>query len=288
MTGAPHYKYFIRSKWSGRVETPAAIGAKFLETLDALSRIDPIFSGWLIADHPNQKSGDLMTDSLNIRATPLASARLRIAEIIENYVVRDDFNERDPDCGYHAFAATSELDGPRVANMSIYTGGKYYNGCTNFEFGRRHMEPPDLTIVAYPLFKSALLAINAVWRMPWACAQAFRSGTISVPGAEVVPGMVGTRIDSITQVPLDPTFPKSTFHIPWIAYLSAEHAAGVAVTRDIFTERTPDGGLLLSATTDRLDPMNPEHVRRARIIAEVMIARFDASSGLSRSAQAHQ
>lgn len=58
MTGAPHYKYFIRSKWSGRVETPAAIGAKFLETLDALSRIDPIFSGWLIADHPNQKSGD--------------------------------------------------------------------------------------------------------------------------------------------------------------------------------------------------------------------------------------
>jgi len=81
MTREPHYEYFIRSKWRGRVETPAAIGAKFLTTLDALSRIDPILSNWLIADHPNRKSGDLMVDNLNIKATPVASARPRIAGI---------------------------------------------------------------------------------------------------------------------------------------------------------------------------------------------------------------
>jgi hypothetical protein len=105
---------------------------------------------------------------------------------------------------------------------------------------------------------------------------------------EIVPGLVATRIDSVAQVPLDPTFPDSIFQIPWIAYLSAEHAAGVALTPDILTERTPDGGLLMSATTDRLDPDNPEHVRRSRIIAEVMIARFDTSSDKSRSVQARQ
>jgi len=88
-----------------------------------------------------------------------------------------------------------------------------------------------------------------------------------------VPGLVGTRIDSVARLPLDPTFPYSIYHIPWIGYLSAEHAAGVSLTRDIVTKRTPDGGLLMSAATDRLDPDNPEHVRRARIIAEVMIAR---------------
>jgi hypothetical protein len=44
----------------------------------------------------------------------------------------------------------------------------------------------------------------------------------------------------------------------------------------------------MSATADRLDPDNPEHVRRARIVAEVMIARFDASSGESRTAEARQ
>ena len=88
-----------------------------------------------------------------------------------------------------------------------------------------------------------------------------------------MPGLIATKIVSVERVPLDLTFPYSVFHIPWIAYLSAEYAAGVALPCDILTERTPDGGLLMSATTARLDPDNPEHVRRARIIAETMIAR---------------
>jgi hypothetical protein len=94
--------------------------------------------------------------------------------------------------------------------------------------------------------------------------------------------LIGTRIDSVEQVPLDPTFPYSIFQIPWIAYLSAEHAAGITLPRDILTERTPDGGLLMSATTERLDPDNPEHVRRARMIAEVMIARMGANGRTSQ------
>ncbi len=53
MTKEPYYDYFIRSEWRGRVETPAAIGTKFLNTLDALSQIDPIFSNWLVAEFPN-------------------------------------------------------------------------------------------------------------------------------------------------------------------------------------------------------------------------------------------
>jgi hypothetical protein len=146
----------------------------------------------------------------------------------------------------------------------------------DFKFGSG--SGPDLTIVSYPLYKAALLAINAIWRAPWTCAQAFRCGTISV-SIEFAPGVMATQIKGVTQVPLDPTFPYSIFHIPWIAYLSAERAVGVTVTREIPTERTPDGGLLMSATTDRLDPMNREHLWRARIIAEVMMARAREASG---------
>jgi hypothetical protein len=287
MTNEPYYEYFIRSEWDARVETPAAIGAKFLKTLDALSGIDPILSDWKIADFPNPSSGDDVTDTLNIKTIPLASARPRIAEIIENYVVRDDAYEPYPDDGYHAMATTREIGGPRVANVVVNAGSKYNCGDTDFGFGRRFIEPADLTIVTYPLFKAALLAINAVWRAPWACAQAFGPGTIAVR-REIAPGVEGKRIEIVTQLPLDPTFPYSAFHIPWIAYLSADHAAGVTLTRDILTERTPDGGLLISAATGRLDPDNPEHVRRARIIAEAMIVRFDASSGESRSVKARQ
>ncbi len=39
-----------------------------------------------------------------------------------------------------------------------------------------------------------------------------------------------------------------------------------------------DGGLLMTATEERLDPTNPEHLERARILAEIMIARTGLSS----------
>jgi hypothetical protein len=38
MTTQPNYTYSLRSKWPGRVETPAAIGAKFVNMLDAFER----------------------------------------------------------------------------------------------------------------------------------------------------------------------------------------------------------------------------------------------------------
>jgi hypothetical protein len=166
--------------------------------------------------------------------------------------------------------------------MHLEAGGRD-GGSTDLKFGRS-LEPTDPTIVTYPLYKAALLAINALWRPRWACAFAFRVDTISVPHAEVAPGVVGTRIDSAVAVPLDPTFPYSVFHIPWIAYLSAADAIEVTLPRDILTERTLDGGLLMSATTDRLDPDNPEHVRRVRILADLMIARL-GSNGEAQASQ---
>jgi hypothetical protein len=285
VTTEPYYVYSIRSQWRGRIETPAAIGAKFVNMLDALSRIDPIFRDWILSDFPNPSSGDAITDFSNIKLVSLSAARPRITEIIEDNVVLDDARKPSPDDGYTGIAVGGELNSPREVHIRLTAGGEY-EGSTDLEFGR--FTAPDLTIVTYPLYKAALLAINAVWRAPWACAYAFRCGTISVPGVEIAPGVVATKIEGVTRVPLDPTYPYSVFHIPWIAYLSAENAAGIALTRDILTERTPDGGLLMSATTDRLDPMNPEHVRRARILAEVMIARFGTSSGSIRTAKASQ
>jgi hypothetical protein len=68
-------------------------------------------------------------------------------------------------------------------------------------------------------------------------------------------------------------FPYSRFHIPWFVYLSSPLASGLQTPEEIRGERTPDGGLLMTATEERLDPTSPEHLRRARILAELMIAR---------------
>jgi len=104
-------------------------------------------------------------------------------------------------------------------------------------------------------------AISAIWSPPWACATAFEVGYDKAP---LFPGAS--------------LFSYSRFHIPWLAYLSAPAARGLELPTEILTERTPDDGLLMTATEERLDPTNREHLWRARILADTLIARTDYSS----------
>jgi hypothetical protein len=260
MMTSVNYRYSVRCSWLGPAgEKPAVTGAKFLQTLDALSSIDPLFAGWQFTGSwqiPEEHRSEFV---------PLAAGRKRIVEIVESGVYIDDFNKHCPEYG-HSVHAVAGARGARHVAFTASTKRQSFD----LSFGEYDISS-DLSIVTYPLFKVALLAINAVWHTQWACAQAFRTDYVSVP-MDFGAGIPAFRIDSLPKVPLDPTFPESIFHVPWIGYLSAERAASLTLGRDILIEHTPDGGVLLSATTERLDPTNPEHVRRARILAETMIA----------------
>jgi len=259
-----NFDYLIRSDLRASPGCPASLGAKFVETLDALGSIDPtIFTNWKVMDLPR------------IKSYPLALVRMRIADIIENNVTRDDFGRPEEYYGYSAVAFTSNPINSRKIDLCIKAGGQS-KGETWLQTGDWQVLP-DPAIVTYPLFKAALLAINAIWPPIWACACAFRSDTVRVP--ETYPGGVqGYRLESLPMLPNDPTFKDSVFHIPWIGYLSAPLATGIALPREITTEQTADGGLLMIVTTDRLDPENPEHLRRARLIVETMLARTGYST----------
>jgi hypothetical protein len=240
--------YYIRSDLPPDAQSPASLGSKFLETLDALGRIDStVFPNWEVMDFRAR-------DSL-----PLAAARPRIAAMIENNVKRDDFRRPQPERGYTAGAFISNVMKSRGISLRIHSGGNV-RGNTWLETGDWDVLP-DPAIVTYPVYKAALLAINAIWPGHWACAQAYRLGYDKVP---LIPGV--------------PLFPYSRFHMPWLAYLSAPLAAGIELPPEIMTERTPDGGLLTIATEERLEPTNPDHLRRAQILAETMIARTGYSS----------
>jgi hypothetical protein len=243
------FDYGIRSTWQGYFESPASIGEKFIHTLDALSRLDPIFANWQVMDR-HRKS-----------FVSRAEAQARIAAITEGNVTRDDFGEPDPVYGYHATATTDGFGNARRATLRVDAGGTRYCG-TRLEFGEWKV-PPDPAILTFPLFKAALLAVNTIWLAPWACAYAFRVDYFETP---LSPGA--------------PLFPYSLFHIPWIAYLSAPLIVRLSLPADIFTERAADGGLLLSATQEQLDPTNPEHLRRARILAEILMKRTGHSSSI--------
>ncbi len=249
------FDYYIRTHLARSEGSPRSIGDRFIRTLDALSESGPsIFANWEITDHSTKSS------------VPLAAARSRIATMVENNVARGELGEPDPDYGYDVWAFTRVDDRSREIHLWIKAGGKHAGhvwlrtGAYNF--------PVDLSIVTFPIFKAALLALAANWTLPWNSAHAFRSNYAMVP----VHGGAGYKLESRPMLPQEPTFPRSPFEIPWIGYLSAALSAGLRLSPEIATERVLDGGLLMIATKDRLDPDNPEHLRRARIIAETMIA----------------
>lgn len=236
------FNYSIRSELPAHPESPASLGAKFLTTLDALSGIDPIFSNWLVMKY--RPAAD---------SFPLATVRPRIAAIIENNVHRDDLGAPQPDEGYTLGAYTETPGDTRSVHLRINDGGDKQKGDTHLELGG-FASASDLAVVTYPLYKAALLAINTSWPPPWACAYAFQVDYFDEP---LAPGA--------------PLFPYSKFHIAWIGYLSAPLAKGLALPPEILTERTVDGGVLMTAVEERLDPTNIEHLRRARILAETMV-----------------
>jgi hypothetical protein len=77
-------RFTIHYRLPRRQETPAVIGAKLPDSLDALSRIDPLFTDWKILD------------PLAMASLPLAIARTRISTIVENNIVRDDYDQPEP------------------------------------------------------------------------------------------------------------------------------------------------------------------------------------------------
>jgi hypothetical protein len=252
------FSYAIHSRLPKNPESPASVGTKFVRTLDALTNIDPsVFKNWEVMDLPARDSA------------PLAAVRSNIGPVVEKNVSRDQLGTPEPHYGYHAVAYTGNVSKPRYVSLRITAGGTR-NGEIWLDAGYlRVAADPD--IVTYPIFRSALLAISTFWPAPWAYAYVRRVGHVAVP-IEVGPdGVQAFRIESPRQVPTDPAFPKE-FHIPWLTHLSAKLAADLMLVPEILTERTPDGGLLMTATEDRIDPDNPEHLRRARIIAETMIA----------------
>jgi hypothetical protein len=264
------FDYGIQSDLPARPESPASLGARLLDTLDALTRIDPhIFTNWRIPVIPDaewlidevERSG-VAAAIEKTETYSLQAARPGIAAIVEKNVARDDLREPDLTYGYSLVAHAGPGGEPRHMQLWIRAGGRV-GGSTWLQTGD-YKVLPDPALVTYPLFKAALLAINAIWPGTYAYAYANRTDYEKppFPGAE--------------------PFPFFGFHIPWLGYLSAPLASGLALPPEILTERTPDGGLLMSATEERLDPTVPEHWRRARMIADIMVARkSDSKSGRS-------
>ncbi|WP_158917390.1 Imm52 family immunity protein [Caulobacter sp. S45] len=248
--------YSIESVWLDRTENPKFIGEKFIATLNSLSRGNQIFRNWGVSDVPESHDLAALEDAHNIS---LDQASENITDFVKGHIhYYEDTNQLDKDFGYDLLAFNNfeedENTNPKDLIVAITAGAKFKNRA-NFMAGGYWMEP-DPSVVTFPIFSLAIRTLIRIWAPTWANARAggWNDAAGSIPSA--YKALWGQH-----------------FLAPWMSYLSAPLAEGLHPPPDILAERLSDGGLLMIATEDRLDPTNPEHMRRAKLLADIMLQR---------------
>jgi hypothetical protein len=237
--------YPILSLWKSDELTPPEIGARFLAMLQQLDPLSPAMSNWMLGDRPNFKG------------VALADVAPAMTAFVEHNIWRGDFDEPEPIDGYCLIATGSAVPQEFGASDSInitVTAGSTWNNQAEFEVGGLS-HPKDFELITYPLYRGALEILVSNWPCPWALAYEYDPDIVPIDGPALAPR---THVFS---------------SVAWIAYLSAPLATGLAPPPPIVSEPTPGGGLILSAAQERLDPRNPEHMRRSRLLQAIMLER---------------
>ncbi|MGA8170101.1 MAG: Imm52 family immunity protein [Methylocystis sp.] len=225
-------RYYIQASWEGRAETPDQLAARFLRMMDAFNEIDPVFSHWTCGAK-RRKNFELIRD--------------RYAEEIAAGIELDDWGEPTPVCGYWFGAITR--DTPRNRSFSVRCNASatlksaFPNHIQLSTFSSADPRP-DADVVAYPVFYSALRAIVDAWD----------------------PVRAGAYSQQLIQL----NESASRFPAAWIQYLCPWLAEKITPPSTVLAEHSPDGGLLMTATTETFDIDNPAHIKAAQDIAAAM------------------
>jgi hypothetical protein len=227
--------YHVVSYWGPRRETPEQLAPRFLQTLETLAPIDPLFRKWFVG-RTNKRIpfGSLSDDE--------------IEQYIAAGVSRADDGDPTPQMGY-LFRASNGAEGtPRSVGLYVNAGSSArFSGYINVAaMDLRPLNAENESAVSMPVLKAAVLALAAAWDVTWCSAY---PATI-----------MGLWPKLERRSPL--------FRMAWMSYLSARFAPMVTPPPTAIVERVPGGGLLMIATAERFSTDNPAHVAVARDIYE--------------------
>ncbi len=237
--------FHVRSNWKPRVELPEELGVRTLRSLDSISALSPLFRDWIFLDLFRDPF-EMTEENIGEFLFPLEKVRLQLTEIVKRGARKDDFGGHDPRGGYGISVSNSNVSDAQRVTFSAHGGalvswtGPRRDACFDTD------TEPDPAIVAYPLFKSVLLAIVASWDVDF--AQAFSSELVRLWGDAILPFC----------------------DLSWMVYLSAPLATRIVIPTDVVIERTDDGGLLMIAAEETFDAANPSHVAAARSIVAAL------------------
>ena len=223
--------YYVRASWEARAETPEELAARFLRTIDAITPIDPVFSRW-----GSGRDGP----------TKLEETRDRYAEEIAAGLARNDWGEPSPAYGYWFGAFTRDAPKDRCFVLRCNAGQTvrtpFPNAVTLKTIASKGGPDPD--VVGYRIFRPALLAIVDAWD----------------------PVRAGAYSQQLIQL----NESASRFPAAWIQYLCPWLAQKITPPSSVIAEALPNGGLLMTATTETFDVDNPAHLAAAQDMAAAM------------------
>jgi hypothetical protein len=247
--------YSIDGCWKDDMEHPAEIGAQFVALLDRIESAIPVKTVWLLFDFAGVDLG-AGPDAEPPVNTLLTDARKDMTAFVERNDIKDEDGSTDPRNGYRLLARGTE-DGREFGSSQsidvVAEIGSHWDNELKFEVGDL-LSFPEPVLTTYPIYRGALEAMASTMPCPYVWARY----CISWDTGDFPPG----------PVPGGP--PIEIFDGAWIAYLSAPLAAGFTPPEDLFPERTPGGGLILSAVKDHIDPANPDHVRASQKLQTVL------------------
>ncbi len=172
------------------------------------------------------------------------TVRDRYASEIAAGVTRDDWGEAMPFDGYWFGAMTRGVPEDRSFAVRIRAGSTVERPFVNFmTFTTSSMTNPDMNFISYRLFRAILAVIVDAWE----------------------PVRVAAYSYALIEINGDSYFPD-----PWIQYLCPWLARLITPPSSARVEHLPNGGLVMSATSETFDVANPAHLAVARDIGAAM------------------
>ncbi len=223
--------YSVRASWEGRAETPDELAVRFLRMIDSLKEIDPVFELWTCGGKRSEKFEEV---------------RRRYAEEIAKGISRDDWVEPTPVEGYWFGALTRGTPQDRTfavrCNAGATVNSTFPNDVTLTTSANN--SNPNADVVSYRVFRPGLLAMVDAWEPVRGSARSLQLSQLNKSG--------------------------SHFPAAWIQYLCPWLAQKITPPSTVLVEHLPNGGLLMSATTETFDVDNPAHLKAAEDMAAAM------------------